>query len=425
LFTDTNLAVAVQAPYKGGTPVSTLNEKQYTGTITWQTESGEPFEGADVTFEPATVYRASINLAAKTGCTFSGLPIDSFTHAGAQNVTWDVANGQIIILFKATAGADEASVVNLYNLNFTVPVYGGTPVPGIDTEQYSGTITWTYAAGGAIETTFDCDKEIKAAIALTAKDGFTLTGVPANAFIHAGAAAVTNTADGAAVNLTFAAVPWLPIHTSNVAWTGKTINICCYYAGNPGTYLINNTTNSQYWDYGWSSAANNLSNWASIMKDPLMAESPGDLFTSAECTPGHPTVLLAETVPQNLRKRAHFFTVDLKSVTDNIVRIGMYSRSDNGQRWPARIEVFYSNSDIGPFPGEDAASLGIFDVPFPGNHQWGYVDLYPNTAGKRGFSAQYIHVRIYRTAATIDETANDGSNIDASFNEFRVVTNAP
>jgi hypothetical protein len=152
------------------------------------------------------------------------------------------------------------------------------------------------------------------------------------------------------------------------------------------------------------------------LKTPL-----GEAFDGTECGKGHPTVFLAATVPENLRKRGHCFTIDLGAVTDNIVTFGMNARDDSGQRWPHQIEVFYStDTEIGVFPGDEATSLGIFDPPFPGNNTWRYVNLYERTPAKRGISARYIHVRIYKTQNTVDPTINGDDYIDASFREIRV-----
>ena len=115
--------------------------------------------------------------------------------------------------------------------------------------------------------------------------------------------------------------------------------------------------------------------------------------------------------------RAHFFTLDLGAVTNNIVQFGMYPRNDNGERWPIQFEVFYSDTEIGAIPGEDAKSLGIIEWgPAPDPRGWRYADLYTRTSTGRGFSARYIHVRIYAE----NKNGIDASWITTSFSEIHV-----
>ncbi|MDR0731229.1 MAG: hypothetical protein LBF63_06130 [Treponema sp.] len=422
LVSETNLGAVVFAPYKGGTPKTTADLGQYAAAISWETVAGEPLAG---TFSPSTVYKAVIVLSPKEGYTFSGLDGSSFSHPNTENIRFDLFNDTIHIVFNPTKAADETETVTLYDISALIPppVHRQTPVWNIENDQYTGTLAWS-EDGIAIDSagTYDCEKPVQAVLTLTPKAGFTLEGVPANTFTHTGSTGISNAAGANTITLSFAAAFWAPGNISYPSLTGKTIKICCYYNGSPPTNLIDgNLTN--YWDYGWSTAANNLSSWPEIMKDPVVLEGgePGSGFTDAECTPGHPTVFLSPSMPENIRKRAHCFTLDLGAVTDNIVTFGMYSRNDDGQRWPHQIEVFYStDTDIGPIPGDEATSLGIFDPPFPGNRVWQNVNLYEGTPGKRGFSARYIHVRIYKTRDTADPTINGDDKIDASFDEIRV-----
>jgi hypothetical protein len=183
------------------------------------------------------------------------------------------------------------------------------------------------------------------------------------------------------------------------------IKICCYPItenGNSGAWLLSGSTLKDgdnapgFWDYGWNgSSDDNASDWPEILKTPL-----GENFNGDECGKGHPTVFLDETVPESIRKQAHCFTLDLGEVTGSIVSFGMYPRTNEdedelGDRWPIQFEVFYSDSEIGAIPGDEAASLGIFTwdtVPYP--FAWRDVDLTENNNGT-GISARYIHVRIY------------------------------
>jgi hypothetical protein len=414
LVSETNLGAVIYAPYKGGTPQTTADLEQYAAAISWETVAGDALTGI---FAPSTIYKAVIVLSPKGGYTLSGLDRGNFTHPNTENIRFDLLHDTIHIVFNPTKAVDEAETITLYDITGLIPppVHRQTPVWTIENDQYTGTLAWS--EGGVpidVAGTYDCEKLFQAVVTLSAKAGFTLEGLPANIFTHRGSTGISN-AGGNTITLSFAAAPWGPGSITYPSLTGKSIEICCYYTSNPPTRLIDgNLTN--YWDYGWSStAAQNLSSWPEILKD-----AEGVTFDDAECTPGHPTVFLAPAMPEAIRKRAHCFTLDLGEVTGNIVTLGMYARNDSGQRWPHQIEVFYSNSEIGPIPGDEAVSLGIFEPPFPGNTAWQYVNLYDRTANKRGLSARYIHVRIYKTQRTVDPAINGDDPIDASFNEIRI-----
>lgn len=81
------------------------------------------------------------------------------------------------------------------------PVRGEAPATAaIDTEQYTGTIIWS-----PDDNPFTATTVYTVNIVLTAKDGFTLTGVAENFFTVAGAETVTNAADSGEVTAVFAA----------------------------------------------------------------------------------------------------------------------------------------------------------------------------------------------------------------------------
>lgn len=406
LVSATDLTTLVYMPSRGGAPQTAVDQGEYSGTISWETEAGETLEG---NFAPDTVYRAVIALSPKEGYTFSGLSGDSFAHTGGQAITFNVTAATVIILFDRTAKADEEEKVTLFDLTglISVPVHRAEPETDLDAEQYTGTAAWYYteASDTPVGGTFDYGKPIKAVLTLTAKEGFTLTGLPVNAFTHSGSTGASNAAGSGVITISFAAASWKPAAISYPSLdSGKSIKICCYpSSGSSGTRLLSNSTltdgssASNYWDYGYNgTAANNLSDWEDILKN-----AEGVTFDGDECGHGHPTVFLAGSVPEALRKRAHCFTLDLGEVTSGIVQFGMYPRtneseSERGYRWPIQFEVFYSDSEIGPIPGDGATSLGVFDWgPIPNPFAWRYVDLYTRTSDGKGISARYIHVRIY------------------------------
>ncbi len=100
-----------------------------------------------------------------------------------------------------------ATTVNALALDslVTAPVTGATPsTAAIDQTQYTGTVTWyesdgiTPVAGSFAESTVYTAK-----VTLSAKAGYTFTGVAPNSFTYTGATSVTNAADSGTVTITF------------------------------------------------------------------------------------------------------------------------------------------------------------------------------------------------------------------------------
>jgi len=98
-------------------------------------------------------------------------------------------------VFPATADA----VINIAAIpGVTAPVTGATPVTTItETAQYTGTVTWV-----PVHNPFQAATAYTATITLTAKTGFTLTGVAADFFTVASATA-TNAANLGVVTAVF------------------------------------------------------------------------------------------------------------------------------------------------------------------------------------------------------------------------------
>jgi hypothetical protein len=206
-----NLSALVTTPLRDAAPVTTaIDTAQYTGTVAWQASSGAAFTGG--AFAAATVYEALVTLSAKSGYTFAGVTADSFTYTGA-TVTIVENSGTIIIVtitFPATGPALDIAV-NDFDLTSVVivPVVTATPVTTeINKAQYRGTIAW-YTSNGALFTggTFAASTVYKALVTLTAKPGYTFSGVSVNNFIHMGAdtQGVTNGANSGTVTITFPA----------------------------------------------------------------------------------------------------------------------------------------------------------------------------------------------------------------------------
>ena len=123
---------------------------------------------------------------------------DFFTVAGATSDTNSVNSGVVTAIFPATA----AAVINIPAIpGVTAPVVGATPVTTITaTAQYTGSVTWNGSPA-----TFADSTVYTANITLTAKSGFTLSGVVADFFTVAGATSDSNPVNSGVVTAVFPA----------------------------------------------------------------------------------------------------------------------------------------------------------------------------------------------------------------------------
>jgi hypothetical protein len=103
-------------------------------------------------------------------------------------------------------------------LGVTVPREGASPVKTIQTEQYSGTITWS-----PDDNIFIIGQKYKATITLVPKSGYTLKGIGANFFTVPGATA-TNVAGSGVITVQFPATQTAPTETTPTE-KAATINI--------------------------------------------------------------------------------------------------------------------------------------------------------------------------------------------------------
>ncbi len=148
--------------------------------------TGMAISGAVITWTPTTaqIGTHSVVVTASDG-----------TNATAQTATITVS-----------AAAVTGTIVSIPAIpGVTAPVYGNAPDLLVTaTTQYTGVTTWATAAGVAAGATFEASTVYVATITLTAKTGFTLTGVTANFFTVAGAAGQSNPADSGVVTATYA-----------------------------------------------------------------------------------------------------------------------------------------------------------------------------------------------------------------------------
>jgi hypothetical protein len=228
---ETNLTTLFDAPAAGGTPAAALTATdQYTGTIAWKVGAGD-FSGG--TFAAGTVYTAVVTLTPKPGYTFAGVTANAFSYAGATSVT-NGANGSVAtVVFAATAAM--VSATNLTTL-FAAPSTGGTPAAALAAaDQYTGTIAWKTGETPFTGGTFAGSTVYTAVVSLTAKSGYTFTGVAENAFSYAGATSVTNGVNGSVVTVVFAATP-APVGSVNasIGFGPQAIEV----TGNNGTNAV-------------------------------------------------------------------------------------------------------------------------------------------------------------------------------------------
>jgi len=184
----------VSPPVRSEIPATTITETaQYTGIVTW---SGNPIE-----FAATTVYTATITLSAKAGYTLTGVAADYFTVAGTTSNTNPVDSGVISAVFPAT-GAAPPTVIDIAAIaGVTAPATGATPVTTITgTAQFTGTVTWSGSPA-----TFTSLTVYTATVSLTAKAGYTLTGVSADYFTVAGTTSNTNPVNSGVITAVFPA----------------------------------------------------------------------------------------------------------------------------------------------------------------------------------------------------------------------------
>jgi hypothetical protein len=179
---DATAIEGVTIPATGGTPVTTIENEQYSGTVTWSPDHS--------TFNASTEYTATITLTPKAGYTLQGVTFNYFTIDGAASVSNAANSGVITALFPST----DAVTINIAAIQgVIVPVNGEIPVTEItENEQYSGTVTWSPEVIG----TFAAVTQYTATISLTPKAGYTLQGVTFNYFTVDGASAGNNANSG-------------------------------------------------------------------------------------------------------------------------------------------------------------------------------------------------------------------------------------
>ena len=147
-------------------------------------------------------------------------------------------------------GTGGDTVINIAAIpGVTPPAYGETPVTAItETAQYTGRVSWSPAVSG----TFGATTEYTATITLTAKSGYTLTGVAANFFTIAGATSDTNSVNSGMVTAVFPATRSVPATVINIAAIS---GVAAPVLGVTPVTAITETaqyTGTVTWDGGWT-----------------------------------------------------------------------------------------------------------------------------------------------------------------------------
>lgn len=177
----------------GAVPPKTLSETdQFTGTVSWTPD--------DTVFADDTDYTATITITGKTGWTTWRLQENHFRMNGAV-VTNNENSGIVTALF-----SDIATITISEIPGIPTPVTGkAQTAPLIETEQFTGTISWSPATD-----IFASDTYYDANIVLTAKQGWTFTGLPRNFFTVNGATSVKNSANSNRVSVDFPKTEYIP-----------------------------------------------------------------------------------------------------------------------------------------------------------------------------------------------------------------------
>ena len=200
-----NLGFIVNPPARGVPVQNSVIHSQFTGTIDWFYNSSQQFLGTH--FAPETVYTAIVTLTAVDGFCLNAVPVNGFTHPGATSISNAQGSGVVTIIFPETLDAFTDAVVTMTDLTALLPapvadiVRSSAIIPHF---QISGSVQWELE-NGAVPTgsTFTGGAAYRAIVTLDAEYGYTLTGVAANSFTHAGATSISNAANDGVVTITF------------------------------------------------------------------------------------------------------------------------------------------------------------------------------------------------------------------------------
>lgn len=167
-------------------PIAGLEQTEIDGVTSQYDVSGSWIPSGKF-FEVSTVYTAEITITPRAGWTLANVPENFFTVSGG-TATNAANSNKVTAVYPATADTITGTITLLDIPNITVPVTGEYRNDlGYSTEQYWMTIEWSPYVNGI----FEANTAYTAIIRIYPNYGWTVKGLPENAFRVAGAASVT------------------------------------------------------------------------------------------------------------------------------------------------------------------------------------------------------------------------------------------
>ena len=292
-------------------------------------------------------------------------------------------------------GGDKTAVTIAAIRGVTVPATGETPVTEITpTAQYTGTVTWN-----GNPSVFAASTTYTATITLTAKDGYTLQGVPANFFTVAGAT-TTNAVNSGVITAVFPKTGGTadnPVKIDIAAIAGVTIPVT------GAAPVITITDNAQYdGTVTWKPADNPFK--ASTVYTAIITLTPKTGYT-------------LEGVAAN------FFTVDETISTSNNTNSGVvtavFPSTAGTTTDPVKIDIAAISGVTVPETGETPVSAITDNAQYDGTVTWSpnhsifatstvYTATITLTA-KTGYTLQGVAANFF-TVAEATSVSNDANS---------------
>jgi len=361
--------------------------------------SGTPQVGSTLTAGALTPSSATVSYQWKSADAVDGV----YTNiSGATSSTYILAVGDIgkfikvvamgtgnykgVVISDATVAVTAGTITIAAIPGVTPPVKNATPVTTTtDTDQYTGIVAWSPA-----HSLFNADTVYTATITLTAKAGYTLTGVATNFFTVAGVTgSATNLADSGVITAIFP--------TTAALASGDAVNFI--YNGSPATYFAVSSTADKIWldrNLGAARLAQSLDDdlaygdlfqWGRGDDGHQLRTSGTTTTLSSADTPGHENFILIDSGSYDWRSPQN---TDLWQGVN-----GVNNPCPSGFRLPTDIELteegasWSSQNSTGAF-----ASLKLTLVGFRrgGNGSFERADSYGYywSSSANGISSNYL-----------------------------------
>jgi hypothetical protein len=200
-----------------GTATGSVNEGAKTVTITVPGTTAVNSMTTAITLSPG----ATVNPAAGAGANFT-TPTKTYTVSAENGTTQDYS-----VTVNRTVNALDLSAL------VTAPATGAAPnTTAINVTQYTGSISWLKNDNSAHSGNFAGAAVYKAQVSLTAKTGYTFTGVTANSFTYTGASVENDAGSGATLTVTITLPATAPAVVSD---TDLALLVLAPRAGNSST----------------------------------------------------------------------------------------------------------------------------------------------------------------------------------------------